>query len=161
MPTQRRSTPANNYLSGTGKSLVWAGQAHYVPSERSWIGYHQYRSLPRDTKRDAIDMQCEDQWVEFQRQRDTPSGYYHKNIGLKQTGIAANNLFGYTRDLPSMPHKDTFQNPWPRSDAYVTVDRRDRGEYYGYYHEVMDQERVKRRAEFPDSMKSILWKFPS
>lgn len=52
-----------------------------------------------------------------------------------------------------MPHKDTFQNPWPRSDAYVQVDRRDRGEYYGYYHEIMDRERINRRAELPDSMK--------
>lgn len=68
------ATPMHNYLSGDGKSLIWNGPAHYVPSERSWIGHHQYRSLPRDTKRDAKEMQSEDEWVNFMRQRDTPSG---------------------------------------------------------------------------------------
>lgn len=32
------------------------------------------RSLPRETRRDAIDVQSEDQFVDFMRQRDTPSG---------------------------------------------------------------------------------------
>ena len=66
--------PTDNYLSGDGKSMIWNAPSHYVPSERSWIGYHQYRSLPQDTRRDAKEMQSEDQWVDFMRQRDTPSG---------------------------------------------------------------------------------------
>uniref|UniRef100_A0A8W8MF65 Uncharacterized protein n=1 Tax=Magallana gigas TaxID=29159 RepID=A0A8W8MF65_MAGGI len=97
------STPVDNYPSGDGKSMIWRGPSHYVPSERRWTDYHQYRSLPRDTRRDAKEMQSEDQWVDFMRQRDTPSGYYHKDIGLLQTGVPECRLFGYTRDLPSMP----------------------------------------------------------
>ena len=78
-------------------------------------------------------------------------GYYHKNIGLKQTGIPALRLSGYTRQLPSMPSKDIFQNPWPKSDAWVPIKREGRGEYYGYYHEAIDGERDRRRKEFPTS----------
>jgi hypothetical protein len=43
--------------------MIYAGASHYVPSEQNWIKYDQYRSLPRDTKRDAIDMQSEDQSI--------------------------------------------------------------------------------------------------
>ena len=95
MPEKKLSTPYNNFFSGDGKSHVYEGPAYYVPSERgNWIKQHDYRSLPRETKRDAIDVQSEDQWVEFMRQRDTPSGnvdacttrstalYYHPPIVL-------------------------------------------------------------------------------
>ena len=75
MPQKHLSTPENNFFSGDGKSLVWEGPGYYVPSERgNWIKQHAYRSLPRETKRDAIDFQSEDEWVAFMRQRDTPSG---------------------------------------------------------------------------------------
>lgn len=37
------------------------------------------------------------------------TGYYHKNIGLKQSGTPALRLDGYTRNLPSMPPKEIFQ----------------------------------------------------
>ncbi|XP_060579128.1 uncharacterized protein LOC132736072 isoform X3 [Ruditapes philippinarum] len=152
LPKPHYSTPYNNYLSGDGKSLVYEGPGYYVPSERGrWIQYSDYRSLPREARRDAIDMQSEDQFVNFMRQRDTPSGYYHKNIGLKQSGVPALRLAGYTRQLPSMPSKDIFQNPWPKSDAWVPIKREGRGEYYGYYHEAIDGERDRRRKEFPTS----------
>ncbi|KAK3591973.1 hypothetical protein CHS0354_031481 [Potamilus streckersoni] len=153
LPKPHYSTPSNNYLSGDWKSHVWSGQAHYVPSERAWISYHDSRSLPRETKRDAIEFQSEDEWVAFTRERDTPSGYYHKNIGLKQSGTPELKLFGYSRDLPSMPPKDIFQNPWPKSDAWTPIQREGRGEYYGYYHEAMTRENERRTKTYPTSMK--------
>ena len=64
------STPLNNYLAGDGKSHVYRGPAYYVPSENRWIRFHEYRSLPRETKRDAILMESEEQWVAYQRKRD-------------------------------------------------------------------------------------------
>ncbi|XP_063421360.1 uncharacterized protein LOC134706389 isoform X2 [Mytilus trossulus] len=145
--------PTHNYLSGDGKSNIYMGAAHYVPSEIDWIKYHQYRSLPRDTKRDAIDMQSEDQWVEFMRNRDTPGAYYHKDVGLKQTGIPDLRLGGYTRNLPTMPPKDVFQDPWPKSDAWAPPQRAGRGDYYGYYHEAIEAERERRKKELPESMR--------
>ena len=60
-------------------------------------------------------------------------------------------LHGYTRNLPDMPPKNIFDNPWPKSDAYVPVDRRNRGNYYGYYHEAIDREQERRRRDFPAS----------
>ncbi|XP_062612089.1 uncharacterized protein LOC134273887 [Saccostrea cucullata] len=144
--------PTHNYLSGGGKSLIWRGPSHYVTSERTWIDQQQYRSLPRDTKRDAKEMQSEDQWVDFMRQRDTPSGYYHKDIGVLQTGIPECRLFGYTRDLPSMPPRNLQDISWPKSDAFVPLERADRGKYYGY-HEVIERERERRKKELPESMR--------
>lgn len=74
LPLPHHSTPYNNYLSGDGKSYIWAGPGYYVPSERTWIRYPDYRHLPRETRRDAIDFQSEDAWVDFMRNRDQPSG---------------------------------------------------------------------------------------
>lgn len=74
LPKPHYSTPANNYFSGEEKSHVWKGASHYVPSERDWISYHDYRHHPRSAKRDAIDFQSEDQYVQFARQRDNPNG---------------------------------------------------------------------------------------
>lgn len=68
------AVPIHNYLSGDGKSHAYRGMAHYVPSELAWISKDQFRALPRETKRDAINIQSEDQWVAFMRNRDTPSG---------------------------------------------------------------------------------------
>ena len=78
-------------------------------------------------------------------------GYYHKNIGVKQTGTPELRLFGYTRNLPSMPPRDIFQNPWPKSDAWVPIQREGRGEYYGYYHEALENEQLRRKKDFPTS----------
>ncbi|XP_078320927.1 uncharacterized protein LOC144621479 isoform X2 [Crassostrea virginica] len=145
--------PTHNYLSGDGKSMIWNAPSHYIPSERSWIGYHQYRSLPRDTRRDAKEMQSEDQWVDFMRQRDTPSGYYHKDIGLLQSGKPECRLFGYTRDLPSMPPRSLQDISWPKADAFVPLERGDRGKYYGYYHEAIERETERRRRDLPESLR--------
>lgn len=75
-----RHLPVNNYLSGDGKSHVYYGPAYYVPSERRWVTYVEYRSLPPQTRRDAILMDSEDKWREFQLQRDKvkePSGEHN------------------------------------------------------------------------------------
>ena len=72
--------PKNNYLSGDWKSHVWRGAAHYVPSERRWIAYHNYRCLPLLAKRDAKDLQSETEYVDFVRSRDTPTGQYLKTL---------------------------------------------------------------------------------
>ncbi|KAJ8314392.1 hypothetical protein KUTeg_008953 [Tegillarca granosa] len=42
-------------------------------SEQRWIPLHEFRSLPPETKRDAILFESEDQWREFQRLRDLPT----------------------------------------------------------------------------------------
>lgn len=71
--------PINTYLSGDGLSHCYRGPAYYVPSERAWMDYKDYRSLPPITRRDAIHMDSEDKYREFQRKRDSrphPSGMY-------------------------------------------------------------------------------------
>ncbi|KAK7109990.1 uncharacterized protein [Littorina saxatilis] len=74
--------PIHNYLSGDGKSHVYYGPAYYVPSERSWISYAEYHSLPRESRRDAILMESEDQWREFQAKRDS----VHQPSGISVSG---------------------------------------------------------------------------
>lgn len=80
-------------------------------------------------------------------------GYYHKDIGLLQTGVPECRLFGYTRDLPSMPPRALQDLSWPKSDAFVPLERSDRGKYYGYYHEAIARERQQRKKELPESMR--------
>ncbi|WAQ93877.1 hypothetical protein MAR_006348 [Mya arenaria] len=89
LPKPHYSTPSNNYLSGDGMSHVFEGPGYYVPSERGWT-----KSLPRETRRDAIDMQSHDQWdpwpkcdawVPIQREgRGEYYGYYHEAIEREQ-----------------------------------------------------------------------------
>ncbi|KAK7469522.1 hypothetical protein BaRGS_00036468 [Batillaria attramentaria] len=69
--------PLHNYPSGDGKSHTYRGAGYYIPSERRWESYAEHRSLPRETKRDAIEMKSETQFVDFLRKRDSvypPSG---------------------------------------------------------------------------------------
>lgn len=85
------ATPVNNYLAGDGKSHVYMGPAYYVPSENRWIKFHEYRSIPRETRRDAILMESEEQWVAYQRKRDKatqPGGKarpINRTVGFKTT----------------------------------------------------------------------------
>lgn len=65
--------PVDNYLSGDGKSHVYRGPGYYIPSERRWVTFVDYHSLPTETRRDAILMESEDQWREFQQKRDMKS----------------------------------------------------------------------------------------
>lgn len=90
------ATPVNNYLAGDGKSHVYMGPAYYVPSENRWIKFHEYRSIPRETRRDAILMESEEQWVAYQRKRDKatqPGGKarpINRTVGFK---TASKSLF--------------------------------------------------------------------
>ena len=67
-------TPTHNYLSGDWKSPCYTRASYYTPSERNWTKYHNYKNIPTGARRDAIDFQSEDKWVEFQRHRDAPRG---------------------------------------------------------------------------------------
>jgi hypothetical protein len=70
-----------------------------------------------------------------------------------QSGVPECRLFGYTRDLPSMPPRELQDISWPKSDAFVPLERSDRGQYYGYYHEAIERERERRKRELPESMR--------
>lgn len=66
--------PQNNYLSGTVKSYCYEGANWYVPSERRWEKYHNHQHLPNGARRDAIDFQREEDYVQFALRRDRPKG---------------------------------------------------------------------------------------
>ena len=66
--------PEFNYPMGERKSLCYEGAAWYIPSERRWENYHEHRSLPTVTRRDAIDFQREEDYMSFVRKRDRPRG---------------------------------------------------------------------------------------
>ena len=68
----RNMVPKHNYPSGTGKSHVFYGPAYYVPSENRWITHESFRSLPRETRRDAILFESEDDWVAWKIKNDKP-----------------------------------------------------------------------------------------
>lgn len=89
------ATPVNNYLAGDGKSHVYMGPAYYVPSENRWIKFHEYRSIPRETRRDAILMESEEQWVAYQRKRDKatqPGGITMSGKPEAYTGVPVPTL---------------------------------------------------------------------
>ncbi|KAK6166281.1 hypothetical protein SNE40_023016 [Patella caerulea] len=153
LPKPHYSTPSNNYLSGDWKSTVWPGASHYVPSERRWIDHPNYRSYPREARRDAIDFQSEDEWVYFTRNRDTPGGYFHKDVGLAPSGVPEVRLFGYTRDLPDMPGNTASQRTWTTMDNSAPLARNSRGDYYGFYHQALEAENERRRNYVPMSTK--------
>ncbi|KAK3092549.1 hypothetical protein FSP39_004270 [Pinctada imbricata] len=101
------STPLHNYLSGDGKSHVFRGPGYYVPSENRWMHYHEYRSLPRETRRDAILFESEDDWVKFQRKRDAqtnPGGISMSGKPTLFTGVPEDTL------LPANTH--AWNKPW-------------------------------------------------
>ena len=73
----RNMVPVHNYLAGTGKSLAYEGPGYYVPSERRWVSHANFRSLPRQTRRDCILFESEEDWRTWQARRDkepAPSG---------------------------------------------------------------------------------------
>ena len=77
------------------------------------------------------------------------SGYYFPRVGIRMCSDPALRLNGYTRSLPSMPGRELFLKPWPKSDAWIPPVRRGRGEYYGYYNERIEKERIRRHRELP------------
>lgn len=106
--------PFYNYLSGTGKSHAYRGPGYYVPSENRWMAFHEYRSLPRETKRDAILFESEDDWVTFQRKRDSehpPSGISMSGVPTQYTGVPVPTL------LPSQ--SSAWSRRWTGSGYYL------------------------------------------
>jgi hypothetical protein len=75
------------------------------------------------------------------------AGFYFPRVGVCGCEWPQLKLDGYTRQLPSMPNRELFIQPWPKSDAWTPPVRRGRGEYYGYYHERIELERARRHAE--------------
>ncbi|ESO97200.1 hypothetical protein LOTGIDRAFT_239166 [Lottia gigantea] len=153
LPKPHYSTPSNNYFCGDWKSTVWTAPAHYVPSERRWIDHPDYRSLPREARRDAIDFQSEHEWVYYSRNRDTPGGYFHKDVGLHPSGRPELRLFGYTRNLPSMPGDTASQRAWYQNNNPTPAVRNSRGDYYGFYHQALDSENERRMINTPMNFK--------
>ncbi|KAK3591972.1 hypothetical protein CHS0354_031480 [Potamilus streckersoni] len=110
----RNMVPLHNYLSGDGKSHVYKGPGYYVPSERRWISYDMVRALPRETRRDAILFESEDEWRTWQGRRDKP----HSSSGL--------SMSGYPRDFTGvpvptlLPYKTFgFNRPWNGAGYFV------------------------------------------
>uniref|UniRef100_A0A5K3EPM5 Uncharacterized protein n=1 Tax=Mesocestoides corti TaxID=53468 RepID=A0A5K3EPM5_MESCO len=58
----RIEIPRYNYREGKLKSQCFQ-YGWYVPSERRWQKYQRYHSLPPLTRRDAIDIQREDDYI--------------------------------------------------------------------------------------------------
>ncbi|XP_014778569.1 uncharacterized protein LOC106875102 [Octopus bimaculoides] len=128
--------PTNNYLSGDWKSHNWRGPAYYVPSERRWIAYHNYRTLPDLIKRDSMDIQCEDQYVDFVRTRDTPSCFRYRNIGILPSIHPHLMLNGYKRELLYSQTANKFHMaPMPCRRYYIN------------YHDVLDEKLYRRHKD--------------
>ncbi|PAA74522.1 hypothetical protein BOX15_Mlig032686g1 [Macrostomum lignano] len=123
-------TPPNNYLSGNGKSEVYQGAGWYVPSERRWQRYHEYTALPSSSRRDAIDFQSEDDFVQFRQARDRPRAPMLTSYipGEKPADL---KLTGYRREDSVVPEHSQFS-------TYERFPRWQGSGYYGYYHEALD-----------------------
>merc|ERR1712050_132133 len=139
---QKIIAPTHNYLSGDWKSQTYEGPAYCVPSERRWIQYHEYMHIPNEARRDAIDMQSEDQWVDFCRHRDAPRGSLLRPAGIGHSGYPKLNQFGYTRDPSVYPEHTQFVPParFPQWNGPG---------YYGYYHENLDLHDSGRYRDLP------------
>ncbi|XP_070211277.1 uncharacterized protein [Littorina saxatilis] len=149
LPAPHHSTPTNNYFSGDGKSYVWGDASYYVPSERSWIRYPDYRSLPRESRRDAKDFQSEDEWVNFMRNRDQPTGCYFPNRGMvmsRDSGLVVN---AYARVDPAPPGLVLFRPPKPHYKAFVAPIRKNEGDYHTFYRARMEKKNDIRQPERP------------
>ncbi|XP_052809676.1 uncharacterized protein LOC128238136 [Mya arenaria] len=102
----RNMVPLNNYPAGTGKSIVWTGAAYYVPSENRWISQHNYRSLPREARRDAIYFEREDDWVSWKIKNDKPhppSGISMSGVPTSYTGVPVPTLLPWKVDAINRP----------------------------------------------------------
>ncbi|XP_067650053.1 uncharacterized protein [Haliotis asinina] len=108
------SVPVDNYPSGDGKSYVYEGSGYYVPSERSWVKYHEYRSIPPSTRRDAILFESEEQWRKYQSQRDSrsaPGGITFTGVPQLRSTTPLSALLPYQRNA--------WTKPWSGSGFFV------------------------------------------
>ncbi|CAH1789360.1 unnamed protein product [Owenia fusiformis] len=148
-----RSYPANNYLSGDGKSMLWSGQNYYTPGNREWIKHHDVKALPEIRKVDMKDFQSEDKWRKWQSERDAvgsihgptcaSSGFkvssnLHDSPGVKLSGYAFNpyNMWRTGNNARTMYNS---HEPWPTNEARRVPQWRGPRGYYGYYHEELDE----------------------
>ncbi|KAF6776775.1 hypothetical protein AHF37_04215 [Paragonimus kellicotti] len=128
----RITVPEYNYREGQRKTVLYQGAGWYIPSERRWESYDHHHELPRLTRRDAIDMQREEDFVNFLKKRDVPN--YKKitaHIPSKPPSVKWN---GHARIMNS-----EFDNPC----IYKLADKPiwDGPGYYGYYQEILERMR--------------------
>ncbi|GAA53442.1 hypothetical protein CLF_110240 [Clonorchis sinensis] len=82
----RISIPEYNYRSGKRKSALFQGPGWYIPSEIRWESYNEHHELPRLTRRDAVEMQCEEDFINFLNKRYVPnSKFLHTDNHLSKT----------------------------------------------------------------------------
>lgn len=62
----RIEIPEYNFREGKLKSQCFQ-YGYYVPSERRWLKYQHHRSIPPCAHPDAVDIQRENDYVEFKR----------------------------------------------------------------------------------------------
>jgi len=137
------------FLNGKDKSYKWTSQPHQVPVYPNWQELRNVRYNPRLTRSTKDGYEIEADWTEFHRQKHTPSGFYGHSIGTAPSGVPGLRLDGYTRNIYGMPPRDIFQSTWPKADSWMPPARAPRGEYYGYYHEAMESERLMRERLRP------------
>jgi len=137
------------FLNGKDKSIIWTSPPHHVPEYPNWNELRSVRYNPRLTRSTPASSNVENDWTEYHRQRQTPSGYYGHSIGTKPSGIPSVRLDGYTRHIAGMPPRDIFLHRWPKADSWSQPARAPRGEYYGYYHEALESERFMRQRLRP------------
>ncbi|GAB1603046.1 uncharacterized protein LOC115215480 [Argonauta hians] len=134
--------PTNNYLSGDWKTHNWCGPAYYIPSERRWVAYHNYRTLPELLYRDSQDFTTESEFVDFVRSRDTPSWFRYRNIGVLPNIRPVIKLNGYKRELIYPQYCNKFHMaPMPCRRYYIN------------YHDVLDEDLYKRHKDVSSSFK--------
>ncbi|KAG5453659.1 hypothetical protein CSKR_105779 [Clonorchis sinensis] len=136
----RISIPEYNYRSGKQKSALFQGPGWYIPSEIRWESYNEHHELPRLTRRDAVEMQCEEDFINFLNKRYVPNN----------TKITAH--------VPSAPprpkwngHTRVMTTEFDNTCYYNTTRMPiwDGPGYYGYYQEILDRMRkgqCRRRA---------------
>ncbi|CAH8446934.1 unnamed protein product [Schistosoma turkestanicum] len=111
------------------KTSLFHGAAWYVPSERRWVNYDDYRALPRVTNRDAIDFQSEEDFMGFLKKRDVPN---YKKITAYYPSHPPSIKFGTCYQVPSAQvGSESHHRTKPNSICGY--------EYYEYYHQILDE----------------------
>ncbi len=72
---RRIEIPEFNYREGINMSQCYKA-GWYIPSERRWEKYQRHHSLPPLTRRDAIDIQCEQEYVELKHKLNRQNGAF-------------------------------------------------------------------------------------
>ncbi|KAK6166280.1 hypothetical protein SNE40_023015 [Patella caerulea] len=106
--TTRTSEP--NYPLD-GKSYVFTGPSYYVPAERRWLSINDYRTLPIETRRDAILFESENEWRKY---RESPGIWSNSSL----SDIPAKYPTAHTSVL--LPYQRTaWSRGWDGSGFFV------------------------------------------